>query len=225
MGGGDLALGVADHRGRLDPEGAPQAPPARPSPRRARAGRRRPARASARPALPRRTSSTRPVEVRASAASHASMLSANTGEESQQLERAIPSHWPPWPGKTKATLRSRAGEPLDHARRAALPAASARKPRDQLSRSAASTDGAVRELGAAERQRRRDRSSSSSGRRSSWERRRRRLRAQRRARCEPETRKGTDGASPGRPRRRLAVAGRGLGRRAPPPGSGARSCR
>ena len=100
VGGGDLALGVADHRGRLDPEGAPQRAPARPSPRRGRAGRRRPASSAGASGARRAARLEHPSRgAGSSAAAQARISAANTGERPSS-STAIPGHWPPWPGKT-----------------------------------------------------------------------------------------------------------------------------
>ena len=99
VGGGDLALGVADDRRRLDPELPPEPRRARPSRRRGRAGRRRCARASSPSRVAqhsRRDHSTKG----ASACSQASIRRRRTGEASISSS-AIRGHWEPWPGKTK----------------------------------------------------------------------------------------------------------------------------
>ena len=98
--------------------------PARPSPRRGRAGPPPPARARALLARRAAPSSTRQSRCGSSAAAHARISAANTGERSSSSS-AIRGHWPPWPGKTNTgappsalstTPSTRRGEGLPSAR-------------------------------------------------------------------------------------------------------------
>ena len=153
-GGGDLALGVADHRGRLDAVRAPQ--------RGQRtitansAGCTTSTRSSAgASAAPRSTSTQRPVDVRGERRGALGHRARRTPGEASSSSRPMPAHCEPWPGNTKTGLARLDGRRArHHARRAASPSASASQPGAAVpSRSRPTTTARCSKRGAVGRQR------------------------------------------------------------------------